>query len=308
MFFTAHLLNFQCFWQLGNVSCAMSHDFLWPVSSLTLPSCRAAVQVQHPQQGPPEQRVPQPGVRGEPVHIAGRLLQLRLHHSHLICPEGHASRWLYPSTSKYRRVTVCLFVFYSVGKLPPHLAICHSGHCLAEWTWLRRAHLVASSVKSLCLWPHWLTLRRSAGSFSDVCDKKRHEVSPGQAPRSDGESSRQVRLFSANQTSTLERLFVPRCCIHGFVSTSVFFWTPFFIQMLFLHLLQQEEEIQSVKRGLHALFFPWWSLQLHSKAPQLKNDLPFEIGSPSFRFVQVLPNVPCYCWFNWECYWISIYL
>lgn len=25
---------------------------------------------------------------------------------------------------------------------------------------------------------------------------------------------------------------------------------------LFLHLLQQEGEIQSVKRGLHALFFP----------------------------------------------------
>lgn len=48
-----------------------------------------------------------------------------------------------------------------------------------------------------------------------------------------------------------------------------FFFLTFF---LFLHLLQQEGEIQSVKRGLHALFFPWRTFQFdqsHVKVPQL---------------------------------------
>lgn len=93
--------------------------------------------------------------------------------------------------------------------------MCRSGHRLAEWTWRCCAHLVYLIVCHAALLLPSLTHppRCTACSFSDVCDKKRHEVSPGQAPRSDGEWSRHIWLFSTNQSSTLAFSLCP-CLLH----------------------------------------------------------------------------------------------
>lgn len=276
---------------------------------VTLPSCRAALQVQRPQQGPPEQRVPQPGVRGEPVHIAGRLLQLRLHSSHPICPEGHASRWLLITPAPPNRDESQFVCFLFCGKTSPPtcqsvapVIVWLSGHGCVVLTSLPRpsSRSAFDLTDSLCaaLLPlfQMCVIRKDMKSAQDRLLAQM--VSRVDTFGSSALIRPQPWSFSLSLSAAL--------CFHEFVSTSVF--SASFFQMLFLHLLQQEEEIQSVKRGLHALFFAWWSFQLHSKAPQLKNGLAFEIGAASFRFVQVLPNVPCYCWFNWECYLISIYL
>lgn len=56
---------------------------------IPLPSL--VLQTPPPEEGPQEQRVPPLGVRGEPVHNTGRVLQLPLHSSHLICASPRAA-------------------------------------------------------------------------------------------------------------------------------------------------------------------------------------------------------------------------
>lgn len=74
--------------------------------------------------------------------------------------------------------------------------------------------------------------------FSDVSDKERHEDGPGQAPHPDGEWTWQVWPFSI-------------------WTRHIWLLCPWVNHLSMLHLLQHEGEILTVKRGLHALFFPW---------------------------------------------------
>lgn len=172
-------------------------------------------------------------------------------------------------------------------------------------SWL--THVLCWLLRKLCC---------TACCFSDVCDKKRHEVSPGQAPHADGEWTRHIWLFGVNQTSTIntclclsllhrEQLYFKKACISHTVwccvALSALFPDCLFV---FLHLLQQEGEIQSVKRGLHALFFPWRSFQFDKtqlQVPTVKTRLCIsprwctltyvwlKTCSPHCSFFQVLP-------------------
>lgn len=56
-----------------------------------------------------------------------------------------------------------------------------------------------------------------------------------------------------------------RLCISVSCTQNNYTFKNFYVRMTFscLFVLQQEEEILSVKRGLQALFLPWWSFQLY---------------------------------------------
>lgn len=108
---------------------------------------------------------------------------------------------------------VCFFNVFSVEKHHLHLPVCRLGHFLADWT--GRGGVLLTSLPCLSarspfvLTDSFYVLCCTARSFSDVCDKKRHEVSPGQAPHSDGEWSRHIWLFSTDHTFFLLFFYVP---------------------------------------------------------------------------------------------------
>lgn len=156
-----------------------------------------------------------------------------------------------------------------------HLSVCPCSHFWLDMTAFCLPHCFMCQLIPPLSWHVlcWL-LRKlccTACCFSDMCDKKRHEVSPGQAPHADGEWTQHIWLFGVNQTSTInaclcpsllhrKQLYFKKACISHAVWCCVvlnaLFPDCFFV---FLHLLQQEGEIRSMKRGLHALFFHWRS-------------------------------------------------
>lgn len=209
--------------------CAIAHHWFWvSVSALNLrhsefslhvdPFCSLVLQTRPPEEVPQAQRVPQLAVRGEPVHITGRVLQLTLHSSHLICASPRAAALkprLSLTVSLHRPEIETSHSFFFTFSLWKNIACtCQSVAWvifLADWT--GRGGVLLTSLPCLSarspfvLTDSFYVLCCTARSLSDVCDKKRHEVSPGQAPHSDGEWSRHIWLFSTNHTSTLMLFF-----------------------------------------------------------------------------------------------------
>lgn len=136
------------------------------------PFCSLVLQTRPPEEGPQEQRVPQLAVRGEPVHITGRVLQLPLHSSHLICASPHLASPRAAALKPRLSLTVSLhrpeietsrsfFLRFLCGKTSPAPASLSLGSFFFGWLdWTRRcsAYLVALSVSSFPFCPHWLIL------------------------------------------------------------------------------------------------------------------------------------------------------
>lgn len=207
--------------------------------SLHVPPSRSLVlQAQHPEEGPPEQRVPQPGVRGEPVHFTGRLLPastsqltsnvpLASRHSPKAAP--FANRLITPARNRDKSQ---FFFLFEKKRHLHHLPVCRLGHfwLTGRGTILLTSLLCLSARSPFALTDSLCAVLCCAALLvlSDVCDKKRHEVSPGQAPHSDGEWSRHIWLLSTDHASTLELFFpslflvhraiiLQRVCIYVFV-------------------------------------------------------------------------------------------
>lgn len=201
------------------------------------------------------------------------------------------------------------------------------GHFLADWT--GRGGVLLTSLPCLSarspfvLTDSFYVLCCTARSFSDVCDKNRHEVSPGQAPHSDGEWSRHIWLFSTDHTSTLVFFFFlcPRpSLVHRTVILKSVYECRFFFWLSFCFCTFCSKRGRSrVWRGdcmpcsspdgLFSLTKATWRYHSWCVAvlPQRNTrNLSFKIGSPRSRFFPVLPNASCYCLFNWECYLMSI--
>lgn len=130
-----------------------------------IPFCSLVLQTRPPEEGPQEQRVPQLGVRGEPVHITGRVLQLPLHSSHLICasrrsPKTAPLATLCRYTPAWNRDKSQFFLRFLCGKTSPAPASLSLGSFFGwlDWMWRCSAYLVALSVSSFPFCPHWLIL------------------------------------------------------------------------------------------------------------------------------------------------------